>query len=52
MSQKTKLLSKPTLVRIAHPLASLPVMDVTTLNIYPTEAFLPMSFLSSSLHRF
>ena len=41
--QKTHLLLKPSVVRISHPEASLPVMDVLPNTIYAREAFLPMS---------
>jgi hypothetical protein len=41
--QESHLLLKPSVVRISHPWASLPVMDVLPNTIYAREAFLPMS---------
>jgi hypothetical protein len=37
-------LLKPSLVKISHLWASLPVMGLMTNPIYASEAFLPMSF--------
>jgi len=43
VSQESRLLLKPSLARIAHPWASLPVMDVLPNTIYASEVFLPIS---------
>ena len=43
-SQKSDLLPKPSLVKITHPWASLPLMGLLPNTIYAREAFLPMSF--------
>jgi hypothetical protein len=47
LPQETHLLPKPSVVRIAHLEASLPVMDVLPNNVYASEAFLPMSFCAA-----
>ena len=45
-SQKSHLLPKPSLARISHPWASLPVMDVLPNTIYAREAF--FAYVTSS----
>jgi hypothetical protein len=47
LPQETHLLPKPSVVRIAHLEASLPVMDVLPNTVYAREAFLPMSFCTA-----
>jgi hypothetical protein len=49
--QETRLLPKPSLVRVPHPWASLPVMDVLPSTIYASEAFLPISLSDKNLPR-